>query len=345
VRRILRDATYLKTLPSVDALTPQLIEQTSAALCIDPADFRFGSMPLAPHRLLPGAQSAVAAAATHQRVIMIANISVFAEPGLGRIREGLAPHLAAIHTSWRMGVSKPDHEAFRIATAAHVVAVRDLAHIGNSWTEDVAPVLALGGRAVWINQPGQPSRVPSRSPRSSPQAFAAITTWSRSRCGTGRARAHVREGTGMSMSQVLVVYSFGFNYGTPPALLKVEPEVLIDARCLINPYKLPEFHDLSGLDAPTREFVLEQPKAQDLLATAEAGLASLLGDPLFPVLRVAFGCTGGKDRSVSLADEFAGRALRSCTPMEVFVRHLHVHLRGGADRRGYDPVGVATGVR
>jgi UPF0042 nucleotide-binding protein len=43
--------------------------------------------------------------------------------------------------------------------------------------------------------------------------------------------------------------------------LKVEPEVLIDARCLINPYRLPEFRDLSGLDAPTREFVLEQPKS------------------------------------------------------------------------------------
>lgn len=138
------------------------------------------------------------------------------------------------------------------------------------------------------------------------------------------------------MRQVLLVHSFGFRTGPPPEWQNTPPHVLEDARGLINPYKLPEFHDLSGLDAPVREFVLGQLGAQTILARAEAEVVALLGDQSFPVLRAGFGCTGGKDRSVSLAIEFAHRASRWPADLDVVVRHLHVHLRSGSDQRGYE---------
>lgn len=143
------------------------------------------------------------------------------------------------------------------------------------------------------------------------------------------------------MTQVLLVYSLGRH--ALPSWWESTPVDVLDARVLVNPYKLPEFRDLTGLDAATREFVLAQPKAEVLLGQAEALLVGRLGDPRHPVLRVGFRCTGGKDRSVALAGELAARALTWPGDLEVVLRHLHVHLRGGADRRGYESNAVGAG--
>jgi len=150
VRRILRDVLGLKTLPSRDALTPALVRRTCTALMIDVGDFGFGTVPLAPYRLLDGARAAVAAAAVHAPVVLITNTSVFAESCLDPVREGLAPHLTAVHTSWRHGVVKPNPQVFHTVASHEGVGVEDLVHVGDSWCEDIAPVLELGGRAMWI---------------------------------------------------------------------------------------------------------------------------------------------------------------------------------------------------
>lgn len=151
VRRVLHEHMHLKTLSSPTDLTDTLIASTCDALRIDPADFPYGTQPIAPYRLRPDARMAIATAAQHLPTIVIANISVFAEPELHPVRTGLAPHLAAIHSSCAMGYAKPDPHAFTTAVSDHQLTVGNLIHISASWQRDIAPVLALGGRAVWLN--------------------------------------------------------------------------------------------------------------------------------------------------------------------------------------------------
>lgn len=95
-----------------------------------------------------------------------------------------------------------------------------------------------------------------------------------------------------------MIHSFGYRAGPPPEWNTATPDVVEDVRALSNPYKLAEFHDLSGLDAPVREFVLTQPQAKQILDRAEARILALIGLLSQPILRAGFGCTGGKDRSV-----------------------------------------------
>lgn len=162
VDRVLRDELGLKTMPALSDLTDEVIDRTCTALRIDRRDFPFGSVPPAPYQLRPDAYAAVAAAAQHLPVAVITNTSVFADPGLKPVSTGLAPHLSAIHCSWAMGYAKPAPQAFIVAAAFHKVTAHHLIHIGDSWFQDVAPVLALGGRAVWLNHNKAP--VPGSDP-------------------------------------------------------------------------------------------------------------------------------------------------------------------------------------
>jgi UPF0042 nucleotide-binding protein len=85
---------------------------------------------------------------------------------------------------------------------------------------------------------------------------------------------------------------------------------VVDTRFLVNPYWELELRPLSGVDQRVRDFVLAQPAALTMLD----GLERLL-KPLLPLYReqgrqeltLAFGCTGGRHRSVVLAAEMARR--------------------------------------
>ena len=99
--------------------------------------------------------------------------------------------------------------------------------------------------------------------------------------------------------------AFGYKNGAP-----AEAALLIDARFLDNPYWVPELRKLSGRDAEVADFVLKQPAARRLLDDIERIVGDLL--PLYQEkgrmhLVVAFGCTGGRHRSVVLASELAKR--------------------------------------
>jgi FMN phosphatase YigB (HAD superfamily) len=162
---ILNNLLGLKTLPSRSALTPTLVETACTLLDISREQFPFGELPLAPYRLRDEAPAAVAAAAACLPAALITNTSVFADPGLQPLANGLHPHIAAIHASWAMGAAKPDPHAFWAAANYHQVAPRNLIHIGDSWSEDIAPVLALGGRAVWLNKDNAGAPGPGPVPR------------------------------------------------------------------------------------------------------------------------------------------------------------------------------------
>lgn len=101
------------------------------------------------------------------------------------------------------------------------------------------------------------------------------------------------------------VVSFGYKHGLP-----TDVDVVLDCRFLPNPYWDEALRPRSGLDAPVREFVFDSPLTEPFLAR----LVELL-DLLVPAYRdegkayltIAVGCTGGRHRSVAIAEELGAR--------------------------------------
>ena len=99
--------------------------------------------------------------------------------------------------------------------------------------------------------------------------------------------------------------SFGYKNGIPDGASWV-----IDVRLLDNPYWVEALRPLDGRDPPVRDFVVNQPAAQELLDNLERTLVAAI--PHYHArgrshLVVAFGCTGGRHRSVAMAKELADR--------------------------------------
>jgi UPF0042 nucleotide-binding protein len=116
------------------------------------------------------------------------------------------------------------------------------------------------------------------------------------------------------------VVSFGFKYGIP-----VDADMVFDTRFLPNPHWDPQLRPLTGLDAPVSDFVLGQPAATEFLDRVDALLETVYEGFLRErkqYLGLAVGCTGGKHRSVSMADEL-GKRLRK-RGVEVTVVHRDV---------------------
>jgi UPF0042 nucleotide-binding protein len=115
----------------------------------------------------------------------------------------------------------------------------------------------------------------------------------------------------------VTVLSFGFKYGLPP-----DADFVVDARFLPNPYWVPELRDHSGREPEVSRYVLGQRGATTFVET----LAQMLNAtaPGFEregkrYVTVAVGCTGGKHRSVAIAEELA-RQLREA-PMSASAQH------------------------
>jgi len=101
------------------------------------------------------------------------------------------------------------------------------------------------------------------------------------------------------------VVSFGFKYGLP-----VDADLVVDVRFLPNPFWIPELRDLTGTDDEVRDYVLGQQDA-DIFLDRYAGILEILGAGYTReskhYLTLAVGCTGGKHRSVVMAQELADR--------------------------------------
>jgi UPF0042 nucleotide-binding protein len=116
------------------------------------------------------------------------------------------------------------------------------------------------------------------------------------------------------------VMSFGFKYGIP-----VDADMVVDMRFLPNPHWVPELRPQSGLDSAVSTYVLEQPAATDFLARLEALLETAYPGFLREgknYLTLAIGCTGGKHRSVAMAEELVTRMGRRGVEANVVHRDL-----------------------
>jgi UPF0042 nucleotide-binding protein len=101
------------------------------------------------------------------------------------------------------------------------------------------------------------------------------------------------------------VESFGFKHGLP-----LDSDIVMDVRFLPNPHWVESLRPLTGHDPAVRDYVLERAQTSDFLDRLEGLITSLL--PAYQAegrsyLTVAIGCTGGRHRSVSIAEELATR--------------------------------------
>jgi RNase adapter protein RapZ len=99
--------------------------------------------------------------------------------------------------------------------------------------------------------------------------------------------------------------SFGYTWGIPR-----DVDLVFDCRFLPNPYWIEELRPLTGLDEPVAEYVLDQEPAQHFLADVVSLLSWQI--PAFALegksyLSIAIGCTGGRHRSVAIAEEIRRR--------------------------------------
>ena len=119
----------------------------------------------------------------------------------------------------------------------------------------------------------------------------------------------------------LLFQSFGFKHGIP-----LDSDLVFDVRCLPNPHYNPALQPLTGRDAAVIKFLDNTPSAQDMFADIRDFVARWL--PSFVAdnrsyLTVAIGCTGGRHRSVYLAEQLARHFEHQ---QQVLVRHRELAL-------------------
>jgi UPF0042 nucleotide-binding protein len=116
----------------------------------------------------------------------------------------------------------------------------------------------------------------------------------------------------------VTVMSFGFKYGLPG-----DADMVADARFIPNPFWIEELRPFNGKDQPVADYVLSQNGVQDFVAGYVAALKPVLRGYLHENKRyatIAIGCTGGKHRSVALAQQIAEQ-LSELEDVMVSVKH------------------------
>jgi RNase adapter protein RapZ len=135
--------------------------------------------------------------------------------------------------------------------------------------------------------------------------------------------------------------SFGFKYGTP-----VDADLVLDVRFLQNPFFVEELRDFPGTEAPVRDYVLNSPDTAEFVERTLKLLEFCV--PRFEregksYLTIAVGCTGGRHRSVVIADLLAAE-LEQRLDLKIDVVHRDVE-RVTLEGRGTDPDLIAIGPR
>lgn len=136
--------------------------------------------------------------------------------------------------------------------------------------------------------------------------------------------AHFGPASSGAPGMITRIVSFGFKYGTP-----VDADVVLDVRFLDNPYFVPELKHLTGTDEAVARYVLATPETREFMQRTRALLEYVM--PKYEregksYLTIAIGCTGGRHRSVAIADALA-RELTASLGAQIAVVHRDV-LRG-----------------
>jgi RNase adapter protein RapZ len=132
------------------------------------------------------------------------------------------------------------------------------------------------------------------------------------------------------MSAQLAIMSFAFSRGEPP-----DANLVLDMRFLRNPHWQEDLRPLCGRDAPVGDYIAGDAAYDDAMARIEDMLLTLL--PLYPddgksYVSIAFGCTGGRHRSVHVAERVAARLRAAGFSPNLVHRDLAAPPRDGRER-------------
>ncbi|MCE5314304.1 MAG: RNase adapter RapZ [Armatimonadota bacterium] len=146
-------------------------------------------------------------------------------------------------------------------------------------------------------------------------------------------RRLIRQFFGPSKPQerlMIAVVSFGFKHGVP-----LDADVVFDVRFLANPFWVPDLRDKDGTTPEAQQYILSDPLTEPLLEKlfdlVEFSIPQYVKEGK-AYLTIAIGCTGGKQRSVVVANELAKFLAGSNYVVRVEHRDLH-QLRGQTDAR------------
>ncbi len=115
--------------------------------------------------------------------------------------------------------------------------------------------------------------------------------------------------------------SFGFKHGIPQ-----NSELVFDVRFLPNPYFIPDLKEQTGNDPSVAKYMLKQPETGEILGKIHDMLEYLL--PKYSregkkYLTISIGCTGGRHRSVLVANELQKRLNKKGRKINLIHRDLH----------------------
>ncbi len=130
---------------------------------------------------------------------------------------------------------------------------------------------------------------------------------------------------GRSEQLQIVLYSFGFKYGTP-----VDVNLVWDVRFLPNPYWVKELRPKTGKVREVADYVLQSDEAISFFLHFQPLLQFLVEQNSAAgkkTMRIAIGCTGGRHRSVAVTEKVA--AFLSELPVEMTVFHRDIEKDGG----------------
>jgi UPF0042 nucleotide-binding protein len=126
---------------------------------------------------------------------------------------------------------------------------------------------------------------------------------------------------GMLPSLRVNVLSFGYKYGIP-----VDADLVLDCRFIPNPHWIPELRPLNGLDAPVSDKVLSSEGVADFVVAYVDVVRKMI--PGYyregkKYVTIAIGCTGGKHRSVAIAEEIAKQLTTASSDLAVSAHATH----------------------
>ena len=126
---------------------------------------------------------------------------------------------------------------------------------------------------------------------------------------------------GMLATLRINVLSFGYKYGIP-----VDADLVLDCRFIPNPHWVPELRPLNGLDAPVAERVLGSEGVADFVRSYVEVVIQMIPGYFREgkkYVTIAIGCTGGKHRSVAIAEEIARQLNSASQQLEVSAHATH----------------------
>ena len=126
---------------------------------------------------------------------------------------------------------------------------------------------------------------------------------------------------GMLPSLRVNVLSFGYKYGIP-----VDADLVLDCRFIPNPHWIPELRPMNGLDKPVSDKVLGSEGVEDFVKSYVSVVQKMIPGYFREgkkYVTIAIGCTGGKHRSVAIAEEIARQLSASSKDLEITAHATH----------------------